>query len=209
MRAMRASRVRIVASLLALSALVVLPAATLGHATLVSGDPTPGSTVETAPSRVTATFDEELVPGKSSIVLVGADGKTVGTGSLAPEDSHVLAVIVPPLGPGTYEVRWTAATADGHLERGTYEFTVAVAPTPTPTSEPSPTEAPSAEPTTTSSAEPASTPVPSHEPSATPQPDGGDAGGTDDSGLGLIGAAAVAGLVLGVVIGWWRRRQGR
>ncbi len=203
---MLATRVRALASLLALSALVALPGATLGHATLVSGDPAPGSTVETAPSRVTATFDDELVPGKSSIVLIGPDGQTVGTGGLAPEDSHVLAVIVPRLGPGAYEVRWTAATADGHIERGTYEFTVAVAPTPTPTSEPSPTEAPSAEPTPAPSAVPSSTPVPSPEPSATPGPDGGSGG---DSGIGVIVAAAVAGLVLGVVIGWWRRRQGR
>ena len=206
MHAMPATRVRALAWLLALSALVALPAATLGHATLLSGDPAPGSTVDTAPSRVSATFDDELVPGKSSIVLIGPDGQAVGTGSLAPEDSHVLAVIVPPLGPGTYEVRWTAATTDGHIERGTYEFTRAAAPTMSPTAEPSPTGAPSAEPATTPSAEPASTPVSSPQPSATPQPDCGNGG---DSGVGIIVAAAVAGLVLGVVIGWWRRRQGR
>jgi hypothetical protein len=137
MRAMLATRVRALASLLALSALVALPAATLGHATLVSGDPAPGSTVETPPSRVSATFDDELDGAKSSIVLVVPDGQTVGTGSLAPEDSHVLAVIVPPLGPGTYEVRWTAATADGHIERGTYHFTVAA-----PVSSPEPSATP-------------------------------------------------------------------
>ena len=203
---MHATRVRALASLLALGALVALPTATLGHATLVSGDPAPGSTVETAPSRVSATFDDELVGAKSSIVLVGPDGQTVGTGSLAPEDSHVLAVIVPPLGPGTYEVRWTAATADGHIERGTYRFTVA---TPaSPAGGPIITAPPTSSPTPAPSSEPASTPVPSPEPSAAPQSDGGN-GGADDSGLGVIVAAAVAGLVLGVVIGWWRRRQGR
>lgn len=204
MRAMPATRVRALVWLLALMLLLALPAAMLGHAALVSGDPAPGSTVDTAPSRVSATFDDELVPGKSSIVLIGPDGQTVGTGSLAPEDSHVLTVIVPPLGPGTYEVRWTAATADGHIERGTYRFTVATSASPS--GGPIITAPPRSSPTPAPSAGPASTPAPSPEPSATPQPDGG---GTDDSGLGLIVAAAVAGLVLGAVIGWWRRRQGR
>ncbi len=201
---MLAARIRALASLLALSALVALPAATLGHATLVSGDPAPGSTVATAPSRVSATFDNELDGAKSSIVLIGPDGQTVAMGSLAPEDSHVLAVIVPPLGPGTYEVRWTAATADGHIERGTYHFTVA-APA-SPSGGPIITAPPTSSPTPAPSSAPASTPAPSPEPSATPGPEGASGG---DSGVGVIVAAAVAGLVLGVVIGWWRRRQGR
>ena len=202
---MRATRVRALASLLALSALVALPAATLGHATLVSGDPAPGSTVETAPSRVSATFDDELDGAKSSIVLVGPDGQTVGTGSLAPEDSHVLAVIVPPLGPGTYEVRWTAATADGHIERGTYRFTVATPPS-LPAARSSPRRrhrarrlprAPNPRARRSRAPSPRRLRSPTAATAAAPRV------------RPVIVAAAVAGLVLGVVIGWWRRRQGR
>src|SRR3972149_3866914 len=58
MRAMHAPRVRALASLLALGALVALPTATLGHATLVSGGPAPRSPVGTGPSRGRATFGD-------------------------------------------------------------------------------------------------------------------------------------------------------
>ena len=203
MRAVSSPSRRRLTALLTLAGLLLLPAGVLSHAQLVSADPAPDSTLDTPPSRVAATFNDELDGGKSSLVLVGPDGQTVATGGVAADDLHVLAVPVPPLGPGTYEVRWTAATADGHIERGTYRFTVAAVPTagPTITAPPSST-VPSAGPSST----PTPTPTPTPEPLATPPPTGGSGG---DSGFGLVVAAAVAGLLLGGVIGWWRRRQSR
>lgn len=186
------------AVVLALVALLAAPTAASAHATLLSADPAPGSTVGTAPTRVSATFDEELDGAKSSIVLVGPDGGTLGQGSIDPDDPKTLALDVAPLEPGTYSVRWTAATPDGHIERGTYEFAVAAPPTPSTSPEPRPT--PSASP------EPSPTVEPDADPSPTPAPEDGTDG---DQGVAIIVVAAVSGLVLGVLIGWGRRRRRR
>ncbi|MEO5918941.1 MAG: LPXTG cell wall anchor domain-containing protein, partial [Candidatus Limnocylindrales bacterium] len=93
--------------------------------------------------------------------------------------------------------RWTAATADGHIERGTYTFTVAIA-TPVPA-----TEAPAAsEPASTVPTPEASSPA-SAAPSAAPAGSAGDTGSIADvlipivAGLALVGAGLV----------WFLRRR--
>lgn len=196
---------------------LALPAAVRAHAMLESATPAVGSTVATPPPVVSATFDDDLVASKSSIEVVGPDGVTIAKGGVAADDPKTLSVEVPLLAAATYDVRWAAAGEDGHLERGQYQFAVAVAavasPEPTATDGSSPSTAapstsspPTAAPSTSSAASPASAYAPpgSPSPSASPQP--GDASGGSES-AGQILVIAIVGLGLGLGVGWWRSRR--
>ena len=201
MRAMHRTRGRqtVVLTTCLLLAALALPAVVTAHAELVSSSPEAGSTLARSPEAVTATFSEALEAPKSSIEVIAPDGSLVATGGLAPDDGTTLLVAVPALAPGTYDVRWTASSDDGHLERGRYEFTVAGAAGPGPTSEAS--SAPTA--AAAASAAP-TTELATASPAASSTPDGSD-GGSESTGQILI--VAVVGIALGVGIGWWRSRR--
>ncbi|MCJ7712790.1 MAG: copper resistance protein CopC, partial [Chloroflexi bacterium] len=125
---------------------LVIAAPTLAHADLVESSPKDGAVLETPPTKVTLTFSEALDAGKSSFKLLGPDG-TVGTGRVTVANAKVMALDELTLATGAYEVRWTAASPDGHLIRGTLAFTVAE-PTPTPATPAAPaTPVPTADPT--------------------------------------------------------------
>lgn len=182
---------------------LALPAAVSADAELVATVPEAGSTVDASPPTVSATFDDELRSSKSSIEVIGADGMTIAEGGLSSDDARKLVVAVPALAPGTYEVRWTAASSDGHILRDTFRFTVAQvatpAPTPMTTIEPTPAASQTASPTPVS---PSASPVVSPAPS--PAPDG--SGGGSES-IGQLLVIAVVGIGVGLGIGWWRSRR--
>ena len=106
------------------------PVATLGHAELDTSDPAEGSTVE-APfaGPITMTFTEELA-AESGAELVDSTGDLPATTAL----DGMTMTLTPDaaLAEGDYEIRWTSAADDGHIERGTIRFTV----TPTVVSAP-------------------------------------------------------------------------
>ena len=202
MRDMHVKHARLTAFLSTAMVLVALaaPAAVAAHAVLESTSPEAGSTVEVSPAEVSATFDDGLVASKSSIEVIAPDDSTVATGGVAADDPKTLVVVVPSLAPGTYRVRWAAATDDGHLERGRFEFTVAEAPSPEPT--PEATVAPTA--SVSPSPAPVTTSPSTATPSASPTP--GDSGGGSES-IGQILVIAAAGIGLGLGFGWWRSRR--
>ncbi len=161
----------------------------LGHAELVDSVPGDGATLEATPEIVSLRFTEAL-KANSSIELVGPEGSIASAGPMV-DDPLTMALVPPALAPGLYAVRWTAATDDGHIERGSVGFTI-VAPPPTPDPTPSPT------PSATATASPTATPTPLEPtPSAAPSPDpGSPAGSPVDPGtlLLLVGVAIVIGL---------------
>lgn len=202
MRDLRGRLAGLLATALVLVALA-LPAAVRAHAMLESATPPVGSTVETPPPVVSATFDDDLVASKSSIEVVGPDGATIAKGGVLAGDPKTLSVEVPPLATATYDVRWAAASEDGHLERGQYQFSVAAAASPAPTASAGSSASPSPAPPTPTPATayaPPGTPLPS----ASPGP--GDASGGSES-AGQILVIAIVGLGLGLAVGWWRSRR--
>ncbi len=129
---------KVAAAIGALLALVALPVIALGHASLVSSDPRAGATLTTMPYPLTATFDDELTPDGSSIVVQDAGGAQVAAGNVSVGDAHVLIAQLPVLQEGQYTVRWTAVSADdAAVERGSYTFGVLMSIMP-----PAPTAAP-------------------------------------------------------------------
>lgn len=99
----------------------------LAHADLASADPAAGASVKTAPTTLSITFTEEVVPKFSSIEVIDANGKRFDDGKAhtAPDNEKLLSIGLKPLAPGTYKVIWHATAADdSHKTKGSYEFTV-------------------------------------------------------------------------------------
>lgn len=184
------------AALIALALLVLLPGIAAAHAELDATSPSDGDTVEGTPTEITADFTEPLVDG-SSLELLDAAGSVVAEGAIDPDNDQRMTIDPPELEPGEYEVRWQARADDGHLERGTYGFTVTAAATPEPTSSAPPSAAPTE---TTVASEPSS---PSPGPAATPTPYTEPTASTGDVLLPII----VAFVLLAVLAGYLLNRR--
>jgi methionine-rich copper-binding protein CopC len=192
-----------VAALLAL--VLLFPASAAAHAQLLSTTPADGATVEGTPAELIADFDDPLEP-ESSLSIRNAAGERLAVGRVDPGDATRLIISdIPELAPGTYQMRWTAATADGHIERGTWSFTVAEALKSPGTPAPSESAAPSAAPSASASAQPSATATPSAAPSASPAPTDQNGASSSDVVLPIIAALAIVLLAAGYLLS---RRRG-
>jgi copper resistance protein C len=90
------------------------------HARLVRAVPGDGNTLETAPSRVSLVFDEEMRP-PSTVVVTGPTGDEVQRGTVAVVD-NTATVAVRVTVPGTYRVAFRVVSADGHPVTGETSF---------------------------------------------------------------------------------------
>lgn len=189
----------------ALALALLAPAAAVAHAELEATSPADGVTVEGTPAEISATFSEALEADGSGLSLRDAAGQEVAVGGLDPDDpARLLIADVPDLAPGEYEVRWTVASDDGHVERDTWSFTVVAAPTPSPSPTPAPTAtaAPTAEPSATTAPSPSPTEAPSGSPapSASPDPDEEPAASTTDVILPIVVVLGIVVVGVGVVL---------
>ena len=162
----------------ALFALLPLSVAN-AHAELTSASPGPDESVSEVPARLVARFSQDIAADRTSIEVRDASGATVARGGKDPDRARVQLADLPPLEPGTYEVRWvTFSTEDDELARGRYSFTVTVSlATPGPSMSagapcPSPEPSPAASVLPGTSAEPAASiePVASTMPVASAPP---------------------------------------
>ena len=189
----------------AIAVLAAFPAAAAAHAELVRAIPADGSTVTEPVTLISARYSEDLTSA-SSLKVVDASGATVATGMIDPNDGR--RMVARPDGPltnGTFTVQSTAGSADGHIERLEWSFTVEVPATASPTPVPTPTgtSAPG-----TASPTPATTP--SQTPSASPTPSadpGSPTSSTTDVLLPIIAALAIVLVLAGVLLN--RGRAGR
>ena len=188
--------VRARAAFLAIALLFLLPAAATAHAEFDTSSPADGDTVQGTPDVISADFTDTL-GGDSTFELLDGDGTRVAEGEIDPTNDQRMVIDPPELEPGSYEVRWQAIAEDGHLERGTYEFTVIAAPTQPPT----PSAPPSAEPSAT-----ATTAPPTAEPSAiaSPTPDSTETASTTDVLLPIMAAVVILAVLAGYLLN--RRR---
>ena len=182
--------------------LALLPATVAAHAELVEATPADGATVEGTPEEISAEFTEPLETDGSTFSLRNAAGERLAVGRIDPsDDTRLIIDPVPDLAPGGYEVRWRAASADGHAENDTWTFTVTAAPSPAPTAASTPGATASAD--STPSATPEPTAVPS--PSASPGPTDPTGSGDGDVILPIIAALAIVLIAAGFLL----TRRGR
>lgn len=125
------ARVAVVALLVATASLLLLAGAgpAAAHARLVRMVPGDGSTLETAPSRVSLVFDEEMRP-PSTIVVSGPSGVEVQRGTVAVAD-NTATVAVRVTAAGTYRVAFRVVSADGHPVTGETSFGFRTSPAAT------------------------------------------------------------------------------
>jgi methionine-rich copper-binding protein CopC len=161
---------------------LMLPAVVAAHTELETATPAAGSTVPSPfEGPIVLTFSEDLADG-SKAELLGPDGDVLANANVDGPAAEMSFELDAALDPGDYEIEWTGVAIDGHVERGTIEFTVAPPrPSPTPTPEPEPT-------TSATPAAPSPEPTPSASPLPTPTPTG-------------TGAAADSDVVLPIVVG--------
>ena len=189
-----------------LVALVAIPAT--AHAQLDKPTPADKATVTQPVTVVSGTFVERVNPNGSSLVVKLVGGSTVATGGVDPSNAkQMLATPATPLGSGSYLVQWTTVSLDdGELARGTWTFTVAVAPSAAATPAASPTPGPSATvaPTAATTVAPSAA-APSIAP--TPQPSAAD--DTTGSGNDVVVPIIVALIVLGAGAAYLLSRRNR
>ncbi|GAB4474700.1 MAG: copper resistance system chaperone CopC [Erythrobacter tepidarius] len=124
-------RIPVVLAALAVAALT--PSALLAHVKLAGSTPAAGSEAK-APRTVTLIFDMPVDPATAaaSIIMTAMPGMAnhgeMPIRNFTPRwslDGHTLTLALPkPLPAGTYEVRWQASAADGHMMTGTVSFEV-------------------------------------------------------------------------------------
>lgn len=114
------------------------------HATLISSDPAPGTALTAAPTKISATFSEDLQAAFAAMTVVGPDGNLWSTGDVR-VNGPVAEVALRPLGPsGTYTANYRVTSADGHVISGSWAFDLTVAATGTPGPSVAPGPAPAA-----------------------------------------------------------------
>lgn len=116
---------------LASLAMLALPAAAFGHATMREATPGVQSRVETAPREVTVRFDQSVAATPRAIDVLATDGRVVSGTASTRDRGRLVAVPISGLRRGAaYTVRWRAASSDGHTVSGVFAFGVAVEPPP-------------------------------------------------------------------------------
>ena len=194
-----------IALTVAAATLMLFPAVVTAHAELLEATPADGATVEGTPAEISATFTEPLETDGSTFSLRSAAGERLAVGRIDPDDrTRLIFDPVPELAPGVYEVRWRAASADGHAENDTWTFTV------TPVATPSPTPAATPTPGTSSAPEPSDTPEPSAPASPPPSPGPADPAGASgsDAILSIVAALAIVLLAAGFLLSRRSRPSG-
>lgn len=135
----RTSRV-LIPGAAALITLASAPAAS-AHDSLTGAQPAAGTTVTSAPQRLTLTFSAPVLDVGSQIAVKGPDGKTKQGTPKA--DGQRVTVPFEPTGHGTYAVTWRVTSSDGHPISGSYSFTLkGAANSSTSTGTPNGSEAP-------------------------------------------------------------------
>ncbi|MGH8584485.1 MAG: copper resistance CopC family protein [Gammaproteobacteria bacterium] len=96
------------------------------HAFLERAEPAPGSVSTGAPTEIRLAFDSALEHAFCAVRVEDSSGGVVATGEIqhARENPDRLAVSLPRLGSGTYQVRWSVVSWDGHQTEGDYRFTL-------------------------------------------------------------------------------------
>lgn len=115
-----------------LAVLLFTAAPAAAHTVLTATDPAADTTLQTGPTRVTATFNEDLQPTFAAMTVVGPDGNLWSQGETEVRGATA-SVGLRPLGPsGRYTVNYRVTSSDGHVVSGSWSFSVTQASTGTP-----------------------------------------------------------------------------
>jgi methionine-rich copper-binding protein CopC len=113
--------------LLLMTLALLFAAAAQGHAKLRASVPAADAQLAVAPKTLTLSFSESA---RIAVLTLANQGKPITlkldrTAAAATE----VSIALPELAPGTYQVTWSAISADdGHVSKGSFSFSVGPAP---------------------------------------------------------------------------------
>jgi copper transport protein len=108
------------------TALLVASTPAAAHGFLRRASPEPGAVLDAVPRGIHLIFSEEPERQFTRIALIGPDGHPVALGPVTFIPGHAVdAALTAAVIAGTYRVDWQTAGRDGHVLRGSYEFTIA------------------------------------------------------------------------------------
>jgi copper transport protein len=125
-------------------AAAIFASAAFGHAKLVESAPANGEKLNAMPKAVMLTFSAQLQSTEiNSIVVTDSSGKRVNKNTLIlTADGKKMVAPLDEIAAGTFKVEWKALSADDHLMKGEFSFTVAATNTPETATPTPPTDAP-------------------------------------------------------------------
>ncbi|MCA1846272.1 MAG: copper resistance protein CopC [Actinobacteria bacterium] len=109
---------------LLLTFLAVTAGPASAHAVLLRTDPSPQTTVKTAPAMVRLQFSEAVEAAFGAVRVFDVDGKRVDNGKITTTAGRREVDVPADLGSGTYTVTWRVVSADGHPVHGGFQFYV-------------------------------------------------------------------------------------
>jgi copper resistance protein C len=112
------SRIFVLVALFAAAALIQ------AHAKVEKTEPAANSTISQVPTSVQMWFNEAPDLKVTKVELVGASGKVELGPAHSMGKNNVMAAIVGKMTNGKYTVSWQTAGDDGHVEKGTFTFTL-------------------------------------------------------------------------------------
>jgi hypothetical protein len=106
----------------AAAAALIFPLVASAHAKLLSTAPSAGAELAAAPRVLTLDFNESV---KLAVLKLSSAGKEISVPYDSGASASHVAVPLPALAPGTYQVRWSALTVDdGHVVKGAFLFVI-------------------------------------------------------------------------------------
>jgi methionine-rich copper-binding protein CopC len=106
---------------------VALGVAVEAHAKLLKTSPVDKATVAKAPTTVQLWFNEAIDVKLSKLEVTGPAGKVALGVVHAMEPKQLMGPITGKMADGTYTVDWQTAGDDGHVQKGSFTFTLKTA----------------------------------------------------------------------------------
>jgi methionine-rich copper-binding protein CopC len=106
---------------------VTLGVAVQAHAKLLKTSPADKATVAKAPTSVQLWFNEAIDVKLSKVEVTGPDGKIALGVVHAMEPKQLMGPITGKMTNGVYAVNWQTAGDDGHVQKGSFTFTLKLA----------------------------------------------------------------------------------
>lgn len=96
------------------------------HAELLFSDPQPGAVLDTAPTHVRLTFNEDVEISLGAMRLFDGTGASINVSTARHPDGHgaVVEIDLPKLGNGSYVIDWRVVSADSHPVHAAFTFQV-------------------------------------------------------------------------------------
>ncbi len=109
--------------LIALAALIA-PASAAAHATLIGTTPADGAVLDRAPQSVRVEFDDRIHVANGNAAVANAGNASVLDGAPRATGHTLVLPLRTELADGSYSVRWSIVSEDGHREQGVLAFAV-------------------------------------------------------------------------------------